>query len=169
MNSDFNIRDCSWDSNFPFHSSHSNSLFDITDSFFLEISKPIENISTRYSDNDHSTNSVLDLVFFRPSSPEFNNHQVHPDWRLSSDHAPITIDITIYEETLSITQQMLAKDSDKEKYFINSVANAIKNMNMTSIQNVETLEEVVTTLLSNIEELWQRHSKNIKITKYSKA
>ena len=30
---DFNIRDSIWDSNFLFYSSHSNSLFDIADSF----------------------------------------------------------------------------------------------------------------------------------------
>ena len=30
---DFNIRDSIWDSNFLFYSSHSDSLFDIADSF----------------------------------------------------------------------------------------------------------------------------------------
>jgi len=104
MTGDFNIRDCFWNSNFPFHSSHSDSLFDITDSFSLEISKPIENVPTRYLDNDHNTNSVLDLVFLRPSSPEFNHHHIHPNWRLSSDHALITVDITIHEETLLLIQ-----------------------------------------------------------------
>ena len=29
MTDDFNIRDSIWNSNFPFHSSHSDSLFDI--------------------------------------------------------------------------------------------------------------------------------------------
>jgi len=79
MTSDFNIRDCSWNSNFPFHSSHSNSLFNIADSFSLKISKPIENVPTRYSDNDYNTNLVLDLVFLRLSFSEFNHHHIHPD------------------------------------------------------------------------------------------
>ena len=169
MTSDFNIRDCSWNSNFPFHSSHSDSLFDITDSFSLEISKPMENVPTRYSDNDHKTNLVLDLVFLRPSSPEFNHHHIHPNWRLSSNHAPITVDITIRKETLLLIQWMFAKGSNEEKHFVNSIAHAIKNVNMTSIQNAETLEKVVMALSSNIEELWQRHSKTVKITKHSKV
>ena len=42
---------------------------------------------------------------------------------------------------------MLAKGSDEEKHFIDSVAHAIKNTNMAFIQNTETLEEVVMTLL----------------------
>ena len=79
MMSDFNIRDSIWDSNFLFHSSYSNSLFDIVDSFSLDISKPFKNIPTRFSDNNHNTNSVLDLVFLRPSSLEFNCHCIHPN------------------------------------------------------------------------------------------
>ena len=68
----FNIRDSRWDPSYPFHSIHSDSLFDISDSFSLNISNPIENVPTRYSDNDHNANSVLDLVFLCPSSLEFN-------------------------------------------------------------------------------------------------
>ena len=103
MTGDFNIRDSIWNFNFPFHSSHSNSLFDIVDSFFLDISKPLENSPTRFSDNDYNANSVLDLVFLHLSSPEFNCHCIHPDWRLSSDYALITIDIYICKERISHT------------------------------------------------------------------
>jgi len=39
---DFNIKDSIWDFNFPFHSSHSDFLFDIADSFSLDISKPLK-------------------------------------------------------------------------------------------------------------------------------
>ena len=100
MTGDFNIRDSIWDFNFPFHSSHSNSLFDVADSFSLDISKPLKNFPTRFSDNDHNANLVLDLVFLCPSSPEFNHHRIHLDWRLSSDYALITIDISICKERI---------------------------------------------------------------------
>jgi len=79
MMGDFNIRDSIWDFNFPFHSSHSDSLFDIADSFSLDISKPLENSPTRFSDNDHNANLVLDLVFLHLSSLEFNHYYIHPD------------------------------------------------------------------------------------------
>ena len=101
MTSDFNIRDCRQDLYYPIHSIHSGSLFDIADSFSLDISNPIKNVSTRFSDNDHNTNSVLDLVFLHPSFPEFNQHHIHPEWRLSSYHAPITIDVSIWKERIS--------------------------------------------------------------------
>ena len=103
MMGNFNIRDSIWDSNFLFHSSHSDSLFNITDLFSLDISKPLKNIPTRFSDNNHNANSVLNLVFLCPSSPEFNHHCIHPNWRLSSDHALITVKVPICEERISHT------------------------------------------------------------------
>jgi len=104
MTGDFNIRDSIWDFNFPFHSSHSDFLFDVANSFSLDISKPLKNSPTRFSDNDHNANSVLDLVFLCPSSSEFNCHYIYPDWRLSSDYAPITVNISIYKERILYTQ-----------------------------------------------------------------
>jgi len=162
MTGDFNIRDCRWDPNYLFHSIHSDSLFDIADSFSLDISSSIENILTRFSNNDHNTNSVLDLVFLCPSFPEFSWHHIHPEWRLSSDHAPITIYVSIQEERILHSQYLLAKGSDEEIQFI-------KNVNMFSFQNAENLEEIVQLLISKIEKSWQRNSKPVKITRHSKA
>ena len=47
----FNIRDSSWDLNFPYHPQHSSDLFDIPDSLHLELSRPTKQIPTRYLDN----------------------------------------------------------------------------------------------------------------------
>ena len=63
ITSDFNIRDSLWNSNFPFYSVHHDILFDIADLFSLDISKPTENFSIRFSDNDQNSNMVLNLVF----------------------------------------------------------------------------------------------------------
>ena len=101
MTGDFNIRDSLWDTNFLFYSIHSNILFDIADLFSLAISKPSENFPTRFLDNNHNSNPVLDLVFLHPFSLEFNHHHIHLEWRLSSDHAPITVDISIQDESIS--------------------------------------------------------------------
>jgi len=96
MTGDFNIRDSFWDLNFPYHSSHRDTLFNITDSFHLELSKPAEFLPIKYSDNSQDLSSVLDLVFLCPNLSEHNNYHIHPDWRLTSNHAPITVDISIY-------------------------------------------------------------------------
>ena len=41
MASNSNIKDRYWNSSYPFHSTHSNVLFDIMDSFDLKLSYPI--------------------------------------------------------------------------------------------------------------------------------
>ena len=137
---DLNIRDSKQDPNYPFHSIHSNSLLDIANSFSLDISNPIENVPTRFSDNDHNANSVLDLVFLCPSFPEFNQHHIHPDQKLSSDHILITIEVSICKERIMHSQHLIAKGSNKEKQFIKNVIQIIKNLNMSSIQNAEILK-----------------------------
>ena len=169
MMGDFNIRDSIWNSNFLFYSSHSDSLFDIADLFSLDISKPFENVSTRFSDNDYNTNSVLNLVFLCPFSPEFNHHCIHPNWRLSSDHVLITVKVSICKERILHTRWLLVKESDEENQFIENVIQIIKNVNTTIIQNAETFEEIVQSISSNIKELWQNNSKPIKITRHSKV
>ena len=104
MTGDFNIRDSLWDLNFPFHFVHSDMLFDITDLFSIALSKLTENFPTRFSNNNQNSNSVLDLVFTRPSSAKFNCHYIHSDWRLTSDHAPIPVNIPIRDEYIPTKQ-----------------------------------------------------------------
>jgi len=169
MTGDFNIRDCRWDPYYLFHSIHSDSLFDIADSFSLDISNSIENIPTRFFDNDHNTNSVLDLAFLCPSFPEFNQHCIHPEWRLSSDHTPITIDVSIQKERISHSQHLLAKGSNEEIQFIKNIIQIIKNVNTSSFQNAKNLKEIVQILMSKIEKSWQKNLKPVKITRHSKA
>ena len=136
---DFNIRDGIWDSNYPFHLCNSNSLFDIADSLSLSISNPIKNIPTRFSDNDNNANSVLDLVFLCLSFLKFNHHVIHPDWRLFSDHALITIDILIWEKRTLHMRWLIVKGSNEEKLFVENVIKVIKNLNISYIQNSDAL------------------------------
>jgi len=169
MIDNFNIRNSLWDSNFPFHSSHSDTLFNMTDLFSLEISKPTENLPTRFSDNDQDSDSILDLVFLWPFSSEFNNYHIYPDWRLLSDYVPITIDASISDEHISIKQWSLLKGSDEESLFFENLIQSIKNLNTLSIQNSETLKEIIQNLLIKIKNIWFKHSRTVNITRHSKA
>ena len=149
---DFNIRDNIWDPNYLFYLYNSDLLFDIANSFSLSISNPIENVPTRFSDNNNNTNSVLDLVFLCLSFPEFNHHVIHLDWRLFLDHALITVDILIWEKKTSHMKWLIVKGSNEEKLFVENVVKVIKNLNTSYIQNLDTLKEVIQLLSSKIEE-----------------
>ena len=169
MTGDFNIRDNFWDPSFLYHSSHRNTLFDIADFFHLEIFKPTEYFPTRYSNNIQDSNSVLDLVFLQSNLTEHDNYPIHPNWRLTSDHAPITVNILIVEECIHTMKQSLTKNSKKEDHFIEELTNFIKNLKTNSILNSNTLEEIVNSLAINIDSIWHKHSKNINIIKHSKV
>ena len=72
----------------------------IADSFdlsFLSLTNPGP---TRFSDTAGESNSVIDLMFLWHGSDELDNHFILPEWHLSSDHAPLIIDIPILEETI---------------------------------------------------------------------
>ena len=72
MTGDFNIRDSLWDLSFPFHSSISDDLIILADSFNLALSSLTNPCSTRYSDTPGESNSVIDLMFLRFDSSELD-------------------------------------------------------------------------------------------------
>ena len=112
MTGDFNVRDNLWDPLFPHHSSISDNLMMIADSFDLALSSPINSGSTRFSDMVRESNSVFDLMFLRCGSSKLDWHSIHPNSRLSSDHAPLTVDIPICEEIIQPTKLVITPGSN---------------------------------------------------------
>ena len=72
MIGDFNIRDSLWDPAFSHHSSISDDLLIITDSFHLALLIPTDPYSTRYSDTAGEANLTIDLMFLWYGSTELN-------------------------------------------------------------------------------------------------
>jgi len=132
MTGDFNIRDSIWDLSFPHHSAISNDFMILANSFNLDLSITTHRISTRYSDTTGEANSVINLIFLQCGLMELNNHSINPDWCLSSDHAPLTVTISIAEENIVLSKFSIAKNSEEKESFINDVSYAIKNINVTN-------------------------------------
>ena len=78
MASNFNIRNSNQNPSYPFHLIHTNSLLEIVDSFNLNLSYPIQQVPTHYSDNINNANLVIDLFFLQPNSTEINNYSILP-------------------------------------------------------------------------------------------
>ena len=159
MTGNFNIRDSLWDPSFPHHSSISDDLIIIADSFNLDLSTPTNPIPTRYSDTEREANSVIDLMFLRSGSTELNNHSIHPDWRLLSDHAPLTVTIPIAEEYITSSKLSILKKSEEEAIFVKEATAAIKNLNTSNLTDSVKLESLVNLFGSRIEYTWEKNAK----------
>jgi len=141
MTGDFNIRDRDWDPDYPFHSSHSDILMDIADSFNLSLLNPTNYIATRYLDNDDTSNLVIDLMFLRSNSSELNNHFILLESKFPSDHALLVVDLQIMEEFVLMARYTIKENSNEELAYIN----------MTFLTSKKALEDVVNKFTSTQE------------------
>jgi len=92
-------------------------------------------------------------MFLRPESLEHDNHSIYPDWRLTSNYALLTVNISIFKEHIQTRKWTLVKNSKEEEKFINKLFEAIKRLNMENIQNVEVLEHIIQSFANNTERI----------------
>jgi len=169
ITSNFNIRNSSWDPLFPNYLVHSNTLTDITNTLNLYISSATIQVPTRYVDNPNDLNSVIDLMFLQPNLDEFNNYTIHSNWRLSSDHTPFIVKVSIFNENTQTRKWIIIKNSKKEVNFIAKVIESIKRLNTNHINSKKDLECIAQDFANSIDISWCKHSKIANITKHSKV
>jgi len=107
-------------------------------------------------------------MFLRPTSSEHDNHSIHSDWRLTSDHTPLTVNIVILEGYIQTKRWTLVKNSEEEEKFISELILAIKRLNIENIPNKEVLEQVIQSFTNFTDRIWFENSKIVNITKHSK-
>ena len=168
MAGDFNIRDSLWDSTFPFHSSISDDLIMIADSFDLSLSTPTNPGPTRFSDTIGESNSVIDLMFLHYGSVELDNHSILPNCHLSSDHAPLIIDIPIVDEFISMSKFAIPPNSEHETNFIKDVISNFSKLDTSHIENTNNLESTVNQLRVIVDQMWVKNTKKSRYSKHSK-
>jgi len=168
MIGDFNIRDSLWDSAFPFHSSVSDDLIIIADSFNLSLFTPTNPCPTRYSDTAEESNSVIDLMFLHCGSYELDHHSIHPGSRLSLDHAPLSIEIPIIEEVIQSSKLLIHPKSDQELAFVEEIILSFKILDISVISDSDKLESIVNQLGMIIDQAWKKNTKKSRISKHSK-
>jgi len=108
-------------------------------------------------------------MFLKKESKEFNNHLISPDLQSLSDHVPLLVFIIVEEEFIQEKKWSIVRNSDKEKEFVNELICRLESMETTNITNCKQLEHVTQEFAFIIEDLWNKFSKLINITKILKA
>jgi len=90
----------------------------IADSFDLALSSPTNPGPTKFSDTAEESNSVIDLMFLCYGSVKLDKHIILSDSRLSSDHAPLSVNIPIFKEIIQSLKFTIPPKSDQEMEFI---------------------------------------------------
>jgi len=108
-------------------------------------------------------------MFLHSGSSESDNHLIHSDWHLTLDHAPLTTTIPIVEENINSTKHSIIKDSNEEASFIKDVITSIRNINMSNLSDVSSLDRAVNEFTNVVEGTWEKNMKVINITEHSKS
>jgi len=140
----------------------------IADSFDLALSSPTNPSPTKFSNTARESNSVIDLMFFRCSSTELDRYSILPKSRLSSDHAPLSVDIPICNEVIQSSKLVIIPESEQEQKFIKDVIENFNSLNTSNIETIECLNQIVDQLGSIIEQMWFKNAKRSRISKHSK-
>ena len=107
-------------------------------------------------------------MFLHYGSTELNQHSSHPDSRLSSNHAPLSINIPINEEVVCTLKLLIPQRSEQETAFVEEVISNFKNLNVSNITDMEKLEHIVNQLRVIIDQAWIKNAKNSRISRHSK-
>ena len=92
---------------------------------------------------------------------EINNRSIHPNLRLSSDHIPLSVTITIEEENIDMFKLSIAKNSKEEKKFINDILLAIKNIDISDLSDISKIEDVTNFFTSKVKLAWKVNAKQV--------
>jgi len=168
MTGDFNIRDNDWDPNYPYHSVHTKDLLTLAESLGLDLSLPVNLGPTRFADNLHDTNSVIDLAFINPNNSGFGQHSLHPELHRPLDHVPLIIEVSINETNIDNSFWSISKDSEEEKDFIKAITDGTLALDTLNITSKENLEAAAQQLADIFNEAWLSQAKKKRITKHSK-
>ena len=102
-------------------------------------------------------------------SSELNNHVIHPEWRLISNHTSLTITISIVEEHIQTKKHTIIKYSEEEHTFVKELIEVIRNIDNNNIFDVDYLDSIVLEFASLIENIWVKNLKVVNIMKHSKS
>ena len=108
-------------------------------------------------------------MFLQCGSTELNNHLIHPDWCLTSDHVPLSVTISIAEENIDLCKRTIIKNSKEKESFIKEVIVSFKNIDTSNLLDISHLEKIVNDFANIIDNAWIKNSRIVNITRHSNS
>lgn len=108
-------------------------------------------------------------MFLYNGLSKLNNYSIYPNWQLTLDYAPLTIIIPIIKKYVNTTKQLIIKDSKEEVSFVKEVTTSVRNLNMSNLLDITSLERVINKFASTINNTWEMNSKIINVSKHFKS
>ena len=90
-------------------------------------------------------------MFLYSGSSELDGHSIYPESCLSSDYAPLSIEIPIVKEVIQSSKFTILPKSNQEKAFIEEVILNFKILNISDIDDSDKLDNIVNHLRLIIE------------------
>jgi len=79
------------------------------------------------------------------------------------------ITILIIREHSNSSKCSISKGSEEEASFIKDVSMIFRNLNMSNISDLTSLDKIVNDLAQEVKYAWEKHLKIVKIMKHSKS
>jgi len=86
-----------------------------------------------------------------------------------SNHALLVVNISIIEEFTQDKRRIIIRNNKEEVKFVSELMSIIRNINTSNISSKGLLKEVVQEYTRTSNSIWYKFSKNVNITKCSKA
>jgi len=108
-------------------------------------------------------------MFLHSGSSKLNNYSIYSNWCLTLYHVPLTITIPIIEESINSTKCSIIKDSNEKAAFIKNVFISIRNLNMSNLSDITSLDNIINEFTNKVKSTWKKNSKIINIIRHFKS
>jgi hypothetical protein len=110
-----------WNPNGPEVCVHVDRLMAVCDVLRLTLSSPVKEGPTHFPYNKDLMPTVIDLMFVPAEVSLTTEHEIHPDLRGTSDHAPLMVTLPGPDSEVPVTCWSIQAGSDEEQAYLGEV------------------------------------------------
>jgi hypothetical protein len=139
----------------------------VCDTLRLTLSSPVEEGPTHFPYNKDLTPTVIDLMFVPAEVSLTTEHEIHPDLRGTSDHAPLTVTLPGPDSEVPVTHWSIQSGTDEEQAYLGEVLESLESLLGWEGQTAGEVDEVVEAISTAFSKAWDSQAKETRRGKYS--